>query len=135
MSTLNAARNKKSPPAVFFSKPKKRGLEKNALPPPMSIRVGRPPSLETAPYRPLVFEVGAEYYHAESTTRDTNLEFWANPNDLKFVGVFVEEVLDGAVFRGAVFRLPTGDHLVRYNSSGTSCFKRGPIECARGSLS
>lgn len=101
----------------------------------MSIRVGRPPSLETAPYRPLVFEVGAEYYHAESTTRDTNLEFWANPNDLKFVGVFVEEVLDGAIFRGAIFRLPTGDHLVRYNSSGTSCFKRGPMECARGSLS
>ena len=96
----------------------------------MSIRVGRPPSLETAPYRPLAFEVGAEYYHAESTTRDTNLEFWANPNDLKFVGVFVEEVLDGAVFR-----LPTGDHLVRYNSSGTSCFKRGPMERARGSLS
>jgi len=106
----------------FFCSPK----------PQMSIRVYRPLSIETGPpYRPLYFEIGAEYYHAESTTRDIYLEFWANPNDLKFVGAFIEEVsaheLDGSIFRGAIFRLPTVDHLVRYNPSGTSCFMRGPM--------
>ena len=107
-------------------------LKKKKTDPQMSIRVYRPRSIETGPpYRPLYFEVGAEYYHAEITTRDTHLEFWANPSDLKFVGAFVEEVRadapDGAILRGAIFRLPTVDHLVRYNPSGTSCFMRGPM--------
>jgi hypothetical protein len=89
----------------------------------MSVRVYRPLSLEnSAPWRPLIFQVGEEYYHAESTMRDNNMEFWANPNDLKFVGTFVQEIN-----MGAIFLLNNEEHLIPYNASHTTCFARGPF--------
>ena len=87
----------------------------------MSVRVYRPLSLENgAPWRPLIFQAGEEYYHAQSTTRDRYMEFWANPNDLKFVGTFVEEI--GV---GAIFLLNNEEHLIPYND--TTCFAKGPF--------
>ena len=94
----------------------------------MSIRVYRPLSLEVGPpYRPLIFEVGAWYYHAERVVRDNNLEFWANPTDLKYVGRFVEEVrVDENVCSGAIFALESFEHAIKYDESGTTCFMRAP---------
>lgn len=86
----------------------------------------RPLSLEIGPpHRPLHFEMGICYYHAESTFRDMNLEFWANANDLKFVGTFLEEVHLANGRRGAIFKLPTADHFIEY-TPGT-CFMPGPM--------
>jgi hypothetical protein len=54
-----------------------------------------------------------------------NLEFWANANDLKFVGTFLEEVHLANGRRGAIFKLPTADHFIEY-TPGT-CFIPGPM--------
>jgi hypothetical protein len=95
----------------------------------MSIRVYRPLSLEVGPpYRPLTFEVGAGYYHAERFVRDNNLEFWANPIDIKYVGRFVDEVrVDERVCSGAIFALGSVEHFIKYDESGTMCFMREPF--------
>jgi len=96
----------------------------------MSIRVYRPLSVEAGrpPYRPLTFEVGVGYYHAENVVRDNNLEFWANPSDLTYVGTFVEEArsrIDENVPNGAIFVLNNSEHFIEYEVSGNTFFTSG----------
>jgi hypothetical protein len=105
----------------------------------MSIRVYRPLSVEAGrpPYRPLLFEVGVEYYHAESVVRDNNLEFWANPSDLTYVGTFVEEAMssiDENAPNGAIFVLNNSEHFIEYDVSGNTCFTRGPRRLQHGAM-
>jgi hypothetical protein len=94
----------------------------------MSIRVYRPLSLEAGrpPYRPLLLEVGACYYHAKRVVRDMYLEFWANPCDLTYVGAFVEEVGvdEPAPNRGARFVLDNVERVVHYTDD--TCLVQEP---------
>jgi len=94
----------------------------------MSIRVFRPLSLEAGrpPYRPLLLEVGAGYYHAKRVVRDMYLEFWANPCDLTHVGTFVAEVGvdEPALNLGARFVLDNVEHVIHYEDD--TCFVREP---------
>ena len=93
----------------------------------MTIRVYRPLSLEIGrpPYRPLIFEVGVEYYHAETIFRDNNCEFWANPNDLKYAGTFVAEVImNENSHNGAIFILNNLEHFIEYDNAGNTFFVR-----------